>query len=192
MNELELYHYGVKGMKWGVRKAAAKVYSMNAKVYKKSNKALASANEQAAKRQETIAKNIKSGKTTTTKSSKTTNKVLDDYANMTNREFKTKYRASKRTYAKRVKKYGDPFIHATTGKKLVGAAYEKNKSRLVTEVKKNSTSYQNGKFVVDEFMKTNKGRTFNYAMLTINESGSKDRWLMDDIEYAHRVASGKD
>lgn len=179
----ELYHYGVKGMKWGVRKAAAKVFSMNAKVYKKSNKALASANEQAAKRQETIAKNIKSGNTTTTKSSKTTNKVLDDYANMTDREFKTKYKTSKRTYAKRVEKYGDPFIHATTGKKLIGAAYEKNKSRLVTEVKRSTTAYNNGKDVVEEFLNTNKGRTFHYAKYKGDE--------YDDVEFAHLVASGE-
>ena len=53
----ELYHHGVKGMKWGVRKRtdafsakatghriAAKVYDINAKAYKKSNKALSSMN----------------------------------------------------------------------------------------------------------------------------------------------------
>ena len=179
----ELYHYGVKGMKWGVRKAAAKVYSMNAKVYKNKNKALASANEQAAKRQETIAKNIKSGNTTTTKSSEVTNKVLDDYANMTNREFKAKYQGSKRTFAKRVEKYGDPYTYVTTGKKLIGEAYEKNKSRLVTEVKKSTTSYNNGKDVVEEFLRTNKGRTLHYAKYKGDE--------YDDVEFAHLVASGE-
>lgn len=49
----ELMHYGVKGMKWGRRKAkiAAGIYGMNARVYSKSNKTLASMNRAAQKKQ---------------------------------------------------------------------------------------------------------------------------------------------
>lgn len=59
----ELYHYGVKGMKWGHRKrqpfsvsaaghrTMARVYGMNERVYKKSNKALSSMNATAKNRQ---------------------------------------------------------------------------------------------------------------------------------------------
>ena len=49
----ELMHYGVKGMRWGRRKAkiAASIYGMNARAYSKSNKTLSSMNRAAQKKQ---------------------------------------------------------------------------------------------------------------------------------------------
>ena len=80
MNETEefLEHFGVKGMRWGVRKAPDRL-SIN--------------------------------KTDT----KITKEVKKDYNNSTNKEFRRKYAASKKTYAKRVEKYGDPYKQRRDG-----------------------------------------------------------------------------
>lgn len=90
MNELK--HYGVKGMKWGVRKKYPDRLNYP------------------------------------TKSSSTTRKVIDDYNSMSDQQFRAKYQTSKKTYAKRVAKYGDPSRNAPLaklGKRL--AAKEKAK-----------------------------------------------------------------
>lgn len=50
-----------------------------------------------------------------------TKRVKDDFLNMTDKEFSGKYKASKRTYARRVKKYGDPYKNSPLpafGKKM--------------------------------------------------------------------------
>lgn len=79
MDNYELYHYGVKGMKWGVRRTP----------------------EQLA---------INSGDSAVTK------RVKKDYNSMSDREFMNKYATSKKTYAKRVQKYGDPNANAPLAK----------------------------------------------------------------------------
>lgn len=64
--------------------------------------------------------------------SATTKKVMQDFNNMTDQEFKNKYSGSKSLYAYRVEKYGDPYMnspYAKAGKKL-------NKSK-VTKAYKN-------------------------------------------------------
>lgn len=58
---------------------------------------------------------------TSGKISSTTKKVIDDYNKMDDKEFKGKYQTSKKTYAKRVEKYGDPYMNsplAKIGKKV--------------------------------------------------------------------------
>lgn len=53
--------------------------------------------------------------------SATTKKVMQDFNNMTDQEFKNKYSGSKSLYAYRVEKYGDPYMNAPLaklGKKL--------------------------------------------------------------------------
>lgn len=152
MNKKELYHFGTKGMKWGVRR------------YQNKDGSLTDAGK----------------KRYSTKSSKVTDRVLDDYEKLTSKEFMQKYKASKRTFAKRVEKYGDPYKYRTTGKKLIGEAYEKNKSRLVMDIKTSTTSYNNGKNVVEEYLQLNKGREFKYAKY--------DGVEFDDVEYAHMLA----
>lgn len=80
-----LAHYGVKGMKWGVRKKYPDKLDIN-----KSD-------------------------------SSVTKRVKKDYNSMDDQSFKSKYKASKKTYAKRVEKYGDPYMNsplAKTGKRL--------------------------------------------------------------------------
>lgn len=41
-----------------------------------------------------------------------TKMVIDDFNSMNNEEFFRRYSCSKRTYYKRVKKYGDPYMKA--------------------------------------------------------------------------------
>ena len=86
MESTELMHYGVKGMKWGVRKKRAPDHLNYPN-----------------------------------KSSATTRRVIDDYNSMSDQEFKNKYSGSKKTYAKRIARYGDPYMNAPLakmGKKL--------------------------------------------------------------------------
>ena len=92
MTQNELYHYGVLGMKWGVRRTPDQLG------YHKSD-------------------------------SSVTKRVKKDYNSMNDQEFLNKYKTSKRQYAKRVEKYGDPYMNgpmAKMGKKL--AAKEKAKT----------------------------------------------------------------
>ena len=84
MTQNELYHYGVLGMKWGVRRTPDQLG------YRKSD-------------------------------SSVTKRVKKDYNSMNDQEFLNKYQTSKRRYAKRVEKYGDPYMNAPMakmGKKL--------------------------------------------------------------------------
>lgn len=84
-----LEHFGVAGMKWGVRKAPEKL-SIN-------------------KTDTDVTKNVKK-----------------DYNTTTNKEFRKKYVGTKRAYAKRVEKYGDPYRHRLD---------QMSKSKLKSKVK---------------------------------------------------------
>lgn len=79
--DMVLIHYGVKGMKWGVRRKRAP----DRLDYPK-------------------------------KSSATTKRAIDDYNRMTDQEFMNRYSVSKKRYAKRVAKYGDPYKNAPLAK----------------------------------------------------------------------------
>lgn len=86
----ELYHHGIKGMKWGVRRTPAQLGHLKG-------------------------------------DSSVTRKVKDDYNKMSDPQFKSKYRVSKGTYARRVEKYGDPYKNAPLAK--AGRALNKKKSK---------------------------------------------------------------
>ena len=45
-----------------------------------------------------------------------TKRVIDNFNSMSNQEFMRKYKCSKRTYYKRVKRYGDPYMNAPLAK----------------------------------------------------------------------------
>lgn len=78
--EEALAHYGVKGMRWGVRKSD---------------------------RPATL--------TPSATDTAVTKLVKKDYNELSDAQFKAKYAASKKTYAKRVEKHGDPYAHRTKG-----------------------------------------------------------------------------
>ena len=60
---------------------------------------------------------------------KTTAKVIEDYNSMTGSQFWGKYGATKRTYAKRVEKHGDPYARAREKHKILTAGQTDNKVR---------------------------------------------------------------
>lgn len=75
----ELYHHGVKGMKWGVRRTPEQLgYDKN--------------------------------------DSSVTKRVKKDYNSMSDQDFMNKYSVSKKTYAKRVDVYGDPYTNSPAAK----------------------------------------------------------------------------
>ena len=92
-NDNELYHFGIMGQKWGLRRFQNKDGTLTPE-----------------------------GKMRYLKTdSSITKRVKKDWNSMSDKEFKGKYAASKKTYLKRVKKYGDPYMNsplAKTGKKL--------------------------------------------------------------------------
>lgn len=90
----ELYHWGVKGMKWGVRRYQNKNGSLTPAGKKRyADKLEPSASDSAV-----------------------TKRVKNDYNKMSDKEFMRKYQTTKKTYAKRVEKYGDPYMNSPMAK----------------------------------------------------------------------------
>ncbi len=106
--EDELYHHGIKGMHWGVRRYqnADGSYTPAGRArygYAKNPNMKMNVNEKG--------------------DSSVTRKVKADYNNLSEKDFRAKYKTTRKTYAKRVDKYGDPYMNsplARTGKKLAG------------------------------------------------------------------------
>lgn len=84
----EIYHHGVKGMKWGERRWQNPDGSLTPEG-----------------RRHYGYLDVKDSDTQTTKN------VKNDYNNMSDRQFRGKYQVGKKEYAKRVKKYGDPYAN---------------------------------------------------------------------------------
>lgn len=109
MNEYELYHHGVLGMKWGVRRYQNKDGSLTA----------------AGRRRYGVTHNPDGSMKTELKGdSEITKKVKSDYNKLSDARFKAKYGGSKEKYNKRVKKYSDPYMNAPGAK--IAKMFSKN------------------------------------------------------------------
>ena len=96
----ELYHHGIKGMKWGIRR----YQNFDGTLTPKGKKRYGD-------------KYYDNGKMKILKTdSRLTRRVKDDYNNLTENQFYKKYRASRDTYSKRVMKYGDPYMNSPYAK----------------------------------------------------------------------------
>lgn len=133
----ELYHHGIMGMKWGVRRFQNKDGS-----YTAAGRARYGYSKDPSKKMSTTDKG----------DSSVTRKVKADYNNLSDKDFMAKYKASKKTYAKRVDKYGDPYMNspaAKLGKKLSAKnTYKKDKKKAYNE-------FNNS---IKELQKSGKGR----------------------------------
>lgn len=133
----ELYHHGIKGMQWGVRR------------YRNEDGSLTSAGKQRYSDGSSSGKLGMFQKTPKKLSisdtdSGITKRTKNDYAKMNNSEFKRKYSTSKRAYAKRVMKSesGDPYADTrakvqASDSKLRKKVFEKSKdaeSKQMTSV----------------------------------------------------------
>lgn len=81
----DLQHHGILGMKWGIRR-----YQNEDGSYTELGKKHYGISEDSA----------------------VTKRVKEDYKKLSDKEFLAKYHGSKRVYARRVRRYGDPYKHA--------------------------------------------------------------------------------
>lgn len=140
--ENELYHHGIKGQRWGVRRFQnedGSLTSAGRKRYKVGDKM----------------------DTNDPNDSAVTRKVKRNYNEMTDKEFMNRYKVSKRTYMKRVNKYGDPYMNSPfskMGKKLTEQKQEKRK-RAAESIQKDIDSFsghengiydKNGKLILSK------------------------------------------
>lgn len=102
MSDIWLAHHGIAGQKWGIRR------------FQNKDGSLTSAGRRRYKVGEAMDDNDSND-------SSVTRRVKKDYNELSDKDFKRKYQASKNTYRKRVNKYGDPYMNsplAKYGKKL--------------------------------------------------------------------------
>ena len=111
LNEETLAHYGIKGMRWGVRnwilksnrKRAGKIAE---RIKNRQNKRIAKGKPPKTLKTRTYKQmNIDKSDSAVTK------RVKNDFNSLNDQEFMTKYKTSKKRYQKRVKKWGDPYKH---------------------------------------------------------------------------------
>ena len=117
MNNKELKHYGILGMKWGVRR------------YQNKDGALTTAGKKKYRAKDS--------------DSLITKKVKEDLSKMTGEEFKQKYQVSNTRYMKRVDKYIDPYMNSPLAKfgKKKKAQIKRGKAKAKSIVEKFGDKY---------------------------------------------------
>ena len=115
--------------KKGLQRATLEGGLIGRAIYKKKNKPAAQPSVKKETKQ--VSHYTKDGKMKTHNTdSGITRQVKKDWNNLGDREFKQKYYTSKKTYAKRVEKYGDPYKHRTGN---TDAAKAKTKKELALD-----------------------------------------------------------
>lgn len=135
----ELYHYGVKGMKWGVRRYQNKDGSLTPRGKKKISKEY----ERTAKK---VSKAL--NKSATRRYVDSYNKAADEMNNGGIDRFNSQQR----------KKYGDDFAkrdgYASDYEKLFRETFAKHYDQILNDFYKNNKNYQKSKVLVDKYNMT--------------------------------------
>ena len=105
-----------------------------------------------------------------------TKRVKNDFNTLSNEEFFAKYKASKDTYEKRVKKYGDPYMNSPLAKwaKKQNAKKRAKYDKQIDKLKKDVDSYE----PIKEGLKDKKGKD----ILTKDDVSSMRKALNDRID----------
>lgn len=90
--------------------------------------------------------------------SSVTRRVKADYNNMSNDQFRAKYQTSKHTYAKRVAKYGDPYMHRknSTSYKVLNKMFGKNSKYYNSSLAKKQRENLTNKFQSKDEKRANR------------------------------------
>ena len=150
----ELMHYGVKGMRWGVRRYQNKEGTLNSAGRKRYQ--------------------------STSSDSAVTKKVKKDLGSLSGSDFKKKYGTSTKTYMKRVDRYGDPYMNAPRAK--IGKFLNKHAKNNANRYQRLQNQRLQKK--ADELMskygdKYKVEAKDNKLMVTeVLPSGDKERWVV--------------
>lgn len=175
LREDELYHHGIKGQRWGVRR------------YQNEDGSLTEAGRRRYAVGEKMDANDK-------RDSSITRKVKRDYNHMSDSEFKSKYKVGKNVYRHRVNKYGDPYMNspmAKMGKKL--AAKGKNK-RLAKPASSNESMDDYALKELQSIKQYKKGDKLDIHKndSAVTKRVKKDYNTLSDTEFIQKYAVKKD